>query len=96
MSGLAAQEHADMAGMGFLRGAPNPSRGHSPSRWFAPQEGRGAIGQGAGRRAHDHRVMIKRPTQEPTASDLGVRERVLLFCVASGTDWQRAGVTGEM
>jgi hypothetical protein len=40
--------------------------------------------------------MIKRPTQEPTASDLGVRERVLLFCVASGTDWQRAGVTGEM
>src|SRR5215467_2823769 len=26
---------------------------------------------------------------------LGARERVLLFCVASGTDWQRAGVTGE-
>ena len=24
-----------------------------------------------------------------------MRERALLFCVASGTDWQRAGVTGE-
>jgi len=22
-------------------------------------------------------------------------ERMLLFCVASGTDWQRAGITGE-
>jgi hypothetical protein len=25
------------------------------------------------------------------AASLGVRERVLLFCVGSGTDWQRAG-----
>ena len=24
-----------------------------------------------------------------------MRERVLLFCVGSCTDWQRAGVTGE-
>ena len=29
------------------------------------------------------------------AASLGVRERMLLSCVASGTDWQRAGVTGE-
>ena len=26
---------------------------------------------------------------------LSVRERVLLLCVASSTDWQRAGVPGE-
>ncbi len=36
----------------------------------------------------------KRPYEESTASDLTVRERILLFCVASGTDWQRAGVPG--
>ncbi len=39
--------------------------------------------------------MPKRPPSTPTASDLTVRERILLFCVASGTDWQRAGVPGE-
>jgi hypothetical protein len=39
--------------------------------------------------------MPKRPPQDPTASDLTVRERMLLFCVASGTDWQRAGVLEE-
>jgi hypothetical protein len=33
--------------------------------------------------------------QEPTASDLPVRERILLFCVASRIDWQKAGVPGE-
>jgi hypothetical protein len=37
--------------------------------------------------------MTKRPTPDPIA--LTVRERILLFCVGSGTDWQRAGVTGE-
>jgi len=37
--------------------------------------------------------MVKRPT--PDIATLGVRERVLLFCIASGTDWQRAGLTGE-
>jgi hypothetical protein len=26
---------------------------------------------------------------------LGVQERVLLFCLASGTDWKQAGVTLE-
>jgi len=30
-----------------------------------------------------------------TAVDLTARERVLLFCVASRTDWQKAGVPGE-
>jgi hypothetical protein len=25
--------------------------------------------------------------------ELGVQERVLLFCLASGTDWKQAGVT---
>jgi hypothetical protein len=39
--------------------------------------------------------MPKRPPQDPTASDLTVRERVLLFCIASRTDWQKAGVPGE-
>ena len=29
-------------------------------------------------------------------SALGMRERVLLFCIASGTDWQRAGGAGEI
>lgn len=37
--------------------------------------------------------MVKRPT--PDIATLGVRERILLFCIASGTDWQRAGLTGE-
>ena len=30
------------------------------------------------------------------AAALNVPERVLLFCVASGTDWERAGITGTM
>jgi hypothetical protein len=25
---------------------------------------------------------------------LSIPERILLFCVASGTDWERAGITG--
>jgi hypothetical protein len=37
--------------------------------------------------------MAKPP--KPNTPSLGVRERMLLFCVGSGTDWQRAGVTGE-
>jgi hypothetical protein len=32
-------------------------------------------------------------TFESTAAGLTVPERVLLFCLASGTDWQKAGVT---
>jgi hypothetical protein len=38
-------------------------------------------------------AMAKRPTAEMIAEGLSVSERVLLFCLASATDWQRAGVT---
>jgi hypothetical protein len=37
--------------------------------------------------------MAKRSTLGSTA--LTARERTLLFCVDSGTDWQRVGITGE-
>jgi hypothetical protein len=37
--------------------------------------------------------MAKRPTPGSTA--LTARERTLLFCVDSGTDWRRVGITGE-
>jgi len=30
------------------------------------------------------------------AAALSVPERVLLFCIASGTDWERAGIAGTM
>jgi hypothetical protein len=32
--------------------------------------------------------------RETPSADLLVAERVLLFCVASGTEWERAGVAG--
>jgi hypothetical protein len=38
--------------------------------------------------------MAKPPTPEAIAEGLSVPERVMLFCLASGTDWQRAGVPG--
>ena len=38
-------------------------------------------------------MMAKPP--KPDIMALTVRERLLLFCVASGTDWQRAGIPGE-
>jgi hypothetical protein len=34
-----------------------------------------------------------RPTVESTGAALTVPERLLLFCLASGTDWQAAGIT---
>jgi hypothetical protein len=40
--------------------------------------------------------MSKRPVK-PTADAapaLSIPERILLFCVASGTDWEHAGITG--
>ena len=37
--------------------------------------------------------MAKRPTAEMIAEGLTVPERVLLFCIGSDTDWQKAGVT---
>jgi hypothetical protein len=36
--------------------------------------------------------MSKAPTTETIAAELSVPERVLLFCLASGTDWLKAGV----
>jgi len=39
--------------------------------------------------------MAKQPTPNHAAAGLTVRERLLLFCIGSDTDWQRAGVTGE-
>jgi hypothetical protein len=30
---------------------------------------------------------------KPDIDALGVQERLLLFCLASGTDWKQAGVT---
>src|SRR5258708_8667610 len=38
----------------------------------------------------------ERPPQEPPATDLTARERILLFCVASGTDRRPAGAMGEV
>jgi hypothetical protein len=41
-------------------------------------------------------TMSKRPAK-PTAdvpAALTIPERILLFCVASGTDWEHAGITG--
>jgi hypothetical protein len=40
-------------------------------------------------------VMAKAAKPDPALTGLTFRERVLLFCAASGTDWQHAGVTGE-
>jgi hypothetical protein len=37
-------------------------------------------------------MMTKTPTVESTAAALTVPERLLLFCLASGTDWQAAGI----
>jgi hypothetical protein len=37
--------------------------------------------------------MAKMPTAESIAAELTVPERLLLFCLASDTDWQAAGIT---
>jgi len=39
--------------------------------------------------------MAKLTLPSDDAAGLSVRERVLLLCVASSTDWQRAGVPNE-
>jgi len=41
-------------------------------------------------------VMSKRPAKAAThaAPTLTIPERILLFCVASGTEWEHAGITG--
>jgi hypothetical protein len=38
--------------------------------------------------------MAKLTTPAQTAEALSVRERVLLLCIASGTEWAKAGITG--
>ena len=40
--------------------------------------------------------MSKRPAKPTAAATpaLSIPERVLLFCVASDTDWEHAGITG--
>ena len=37
--------------------------------------------------------MAKTPTPESIAAALTVPERILLFCLASDTDWQAASIT---
>jgi hypothetical protein len=37
--------------------------------------------------------MAPRVKPEGIAAELGVQERVFQFCLASGTDWTKAGVT---
>jgi hypothetical protein len=38
--------------------------------------------------------MAKRPrTPKTIAADLRAPDRIMLFCIASGTDWERGGVT---
>jgi hypothetical protein len=37
--------------------------------------------------------MPRRPLPPQIASDLRYHQRVMLFCLASGDDWMRAGVT---
>jgi hypothetical protein len=36
----------------------------------------------------------KPDSPESLAAALSIPERILLFCVASATDWERAGITG--
>jgi hypothetical protein len=37
--------------------------------------------------------MAKAPSSETIAAELTVPERILLFCVASDTEWRRANIT---
>jgi hypothetical protein len=37
--------------------------------------------------------MMEGAMSKPDIEALGVQERILLFCLASGTDWKQAGVT---
>jgi len=38
--------------------------------------------------------MSKRPAKADAPPALNIPERLLLFCVASGTDWEHSGITG--
>ena len=46
---------------------------------------------GAGRRALSAGMSTR---LDAIRTELSIPERILLFCVASGTEWERAGVTG--
>jgi len=35
-----------------------------------------------------------KPKPESVAAQLTIEERLLLFCIAGGTDWTRAGISG--
>jgi hypothetical protein len=39
-------------------------------------------------------MATKTPTTESIAASLTVSERLLLFCIATDTDWAAAGITG--
>ena len=39
--------------------------------------------------------MAKLTMPSEVAKALTLKERMMLFCAASGTDWQHAGLTGE-
>jgi hypothetical protein len=39
---------------------------------------------------------MKAPRKPQSAKSLTVAQRVLLFCIASETDWKKAGVTGAV
>jgi len=41
-------------------------------------------------------VMAAHPAPKTIESDLLPQERIMLFCLASGTDWHMAGVTYAM
>ena len=41
-------------------------------------------------------VMAAHPAPKTIESDLRPQERIMLFCLASGTDWHMAGVTYAM
>jgi hypothetical protein len=58
---------------------------------FAPQAIVGTIRAGLATRQFD--LMAKPPTPETIAAALTVPKRVLLFCLASDTDWTKASVT---
>src|SRR5712675_2280297 len=53
------------------------------------------LGIGPGKRLSGvgRQPMMEGPMIKPDIDALGVQERVLLFCLATETDWKQAGVT---
>jgi len=50
------------------------------------------VGTGIGGQCQELK-MAKLPSSETMAAGLTVPERILLFCLASDTDWRNAGIT---